>query len=444
MQATTFPQLHFDCVVVGGGLAGHLAAVRLAKAGHGVALVDRGKSLGGRSATNTFDDIHFNLGPRALYRRGHAFRALEELEIAVRGRFPNPGTPLATYGGREHRLPRTLKGLLLTRLLSLGEKWRLSQFLGELSTLDTAGLMRVDIHDWVAERYGKGALASLLHALFRLTSYAADPAHYSAGAALEQLRLSVEGNVWYVDGGWQSIIDGLREAAVRAGVFIGTESPVAAVRRSEGRLTIEVPRRQTLSADAVVSAVGPEQAAQILGLREGHRLSDWIDASRPVRAACLDLALSELPRPRHRFALGLDEPFYMSVHSAAAKLAPEGVAVVHVMKYLAPDDSTDDVESEMEAHFDRVQPGWRKHVLKWRTLPNMLVAPDVPQAAAGGLAGRPGVDAAGIPGVFIAGDWVGPHGQLADASAASADEAARRAIQFLESTHARAATASHA
>jgi phytoene dehydrogenase-like protein len=83
--------------------------------------------------------------------------------------------------------------------------------------------MHTDVQSWVSRRYGQGALANLLFAFFRLTSYSDDPANYSAGAALDQLRLSVEGNVWYVDGGWQSIIDGLRDAAVRAGVFIGGE-----------------------------------------------------------------------------------------------------------------------------------------------------------------------------------------------------------------------------
>jgi phytoene dehydrogenase-like protein len=170
----------------------------------------------------------------------------------------------------------------------------------------------------------------------------------------------------------------------------------------------------------------------MLDLPEEHGLSQWIRRTRPVRAACLDVALAELPRASNRFALGLDEPMYMSVHSAAAKLAPEGVAVVHVMKYLEPDESTDSAEREMEAFFDRVQPGWRHRVVKRRTLPNMLVAPDVPQARTGGLCGRPSVEAAGIPGVFVAGDWVGRQGQLADAAAASADEAASRAIQFLK------------
>jgi phytoene dehydrogenase-like protein len=130
--------------------------------------------------------------------------------------------------------------------------------------------------------------------------------------------------------------------------------------------------------------------------------------------------------------LGIDQPYYFSVHSSAATLAPEGVAVVHVMKNLMRSEPAEHVELELAQFVDRVQPGWREHILRRRFLPSMLVAPDLPQAGAGGLAGRPAVDAAlaKIPGVFLAGDWVGEQGQLADAAAASAVAAAERALQY--------------
>jgi pyruvate/2-oxoglutarate dehydrogenase complex dihydrolipoamide dehydrogenase (E3) component len=44
------------------------------------------------------------------------------------------------------------------------------------------------------------------------------------------------------------------------------------------------------------------------------------------------------------------------------------------------------------------------------------------------------VDATGLPGVYLAGDWVGPAGLLADAALASGHDAARRAVQALPVT----------
>jgi phytoene dehydrogenase-like protein len=422
----------YDAVVIGGGLAGHLAAVKLAKAGRSVALLEQSKRLGGRAGTTSKEGVQFNLGPHALYCHGHAFRLLQELEIPFRGRVPNAGTALAYYQGREYRLPTTPGGLLWTRLLSLREKWQLIRLLRELPSLDTSSLMQTRVHDWVTRRYGSGGLAHFLFAYFRLTSYAAEMDHYSIGAALDQLQLALSGNVWYVDGGWQSLLDELHRAAVDLQVDVRTGAHVTAVRKTERGVIVQTSREGEVAAKTVLLAVGPQQACSMLNLPATDPLPVWLQTARPVNAACLDIALKKLTRPSHRFALGMDQPYYLSVHSAAAQLAPEGIAVIHVMKYLKFAEPAGNQERELEQVLDGAQPGWRDHVLTRRFLPSILVAPDLPQAAASRLSGRPAVDAAGIPGVFVAGDWVGAHGQLADASAASAETAADAALQFLE------------
>ena len=62
----------------------------------------------------------------------------------------------------------------------------------------------------------------------------------------------------------------------------------------------------------------------------------------------------------------------------------------------------------------------------------MTVAHSLPAPTDGGLSGRPGVQVDGCPNVFLAGDWVGSEGMLADASAASAREAAGRVLEAVE------------
>ncbi len=156
----------------------------------------------------------------------------------------------------------------------------------------------------------------------------------------------------------------------------------------------------------------------------------WAAAAIPVRASCLDLGLSRLPRPRATFALGIDRPLYLSVHSAVAALAPPGAAVIHVGKYLGRADSDPKGdERELEAVMDLVQPGWRDLVLQRRLLPNMVVANALPTAASGGTEGRPGPAVPGADDLYVVGDWVGPDGLLADASLASAKQAATLILQ---------------
>lgn len=65
-----------------------------------------------------------------------------------------------------------------------------------------------------------------------------------------------------------------------------------------------------------------------------------------------------------------------------------------------------------------------REIVTDRFLARMVVAGTLPRAATGGLRGRPSVTATGLPGVFLAGDWVGAEGLLADAALASGMAAA--------------------
>jgi thioredoxin reductase len=69
------------------------------------------------------------------------------------------------------------------------------------------------------------------------------------------------------------------------------------------------------------------------------------------------------------------------------------------------------------------------NVEEQRFLLRMTVVGMVPTPASGGLAGRPAIDSTGVPGVFVAGDWVGPRGWLADASLSSGEAAGQAAAR---------------
>src|SRR5690349_20540906 len=77
-----------DVVVVGGGLAGLTAATYLARAGVAVTLFEKAAGLGGRAATQHYDDFRFNRGVHALYRGGAAEHVLRELGIPYGGGRP--------------------------------------------------------------------------------------------------------------------------------------------------------------------------------------------------------------------------------------------------------------------------------------------------------------------------------------------------------------------
>jgi phytoene dehydrogenase-like protein len=424
---------HADVIVVGAGLAGLTAAALVARAGRSVIVVEQGRNPGGRATTNVVDGVSFNLGAHALCAREHACRVLRELAVPFSGHFPSPGRPLVTLAGKAFRLPAGLGSLATSRLLSVGEKLRFARLFVTIKGLDTRQLDRVSAREWINRTAGRGNLAALLAALFRVSTYVDDAERLSAGVALDQLRSALIGNVLYIDGGWQTLVDGLRRVAADRCAEIRTNARATSIETGACGTIVHLANGDALRGRATILAVAPQEACELLNLPKDAPLARWTARQAAVQAACLDIALSQLPRAGDRFALALDQPTYFSVHSAAAKLGPEGVVVLHLMKYLRgdADESIAGAEAELETFLDLVQPGWQAHIVARRFLPRMTVCPALPRADEGGLSGRPGVLLDDRAKVFLAGDWIGLAGTLADAAAASAEQAARRALDSL-------------
>jgi phytoene dehydrogenase-like protein len=138
-----------DVIVVGGGLAGLSAAALIARAGRSVIVVEQTGHPGGRASTQVRDDIHWNLGPHALYCAGHAFGLFKDLGIPFSGRFPNPGRGLRVNGDSSFPIPAGLASLIGTRLLTIREKWRLARLLMTLARFDSQPFDGVSLRDWL-------------------------------------------------------------------------------------------------------------------------------------------------------------------------------------------------------------------------------------------------------------------------------------------------------
>ncbi len=405
--------------IIGGGIAGLTAAAYLARAGRAVTVFEKSHRMGGRARTELKHGFAFNFGPHALYRHGAGVKILHELGVEFSGKINGTDGAFAIDNGAKHTLPGGFVSLLTTGLLNLPAKLEAAKLLANLPKLETTALDALTVREWLAREVKHPKVAQFVQALFRVATYTNDPERQSAGAALRQFQMALSGGVYYLDNGWQTLVNGLRAVAEQAGATIQTDTSITAIERSAQGFVIQFANGQSAAASSVLIAASPTEAAALVKANE--TLTDWARTLMPVRAACLDVALTHLPEPHARFGLGIDQPYYFSVHSATAKLAPDNGAMIHVAKYLPThsDEEAHAIEQQLEQVFDLLQPGWRKAVVARRFLPRITVTNALLTTSP-----RPTPAVPGLEGLYVTGDWVGHEGQLVDASFASAKTAA--------------------
>jgi phytoene dehydrogenase-like protein len=381
-------------VVIGAGLAGLTAAATAARAGRPVVVVEA-HAAGGRARTDERSGYRFNQGPHALGKGGEAWRILGDLGV------PHPGhrPPLRGAGvvrdGKLVGVPAGQLGWLLPRLLAASAaRW--------------AGR---SAEEWVESLGGRHDLSDLARMLIRVTTYVTDLGAMPADFAISRIKGARRG-VSYLDEGFASLVDGLSSAASAGGATIRTRQAAAGISAVPGGWEVALADGKLLPAAAVVVAAGgPATARELLPIDPG-----WPELGPPVTAACLDLGLRG---PHPSAVMGLDQPFYLACHCPPGNLAPPGGSVVHVMRYGARNAELDSAELHQFAAAAGIT---GDQIAEERFLAVHVVTAVLP-GPEDGLAGRPAVAVPGSPGLYLAGDWVGPSGWLSDAAMASGQRA---------------------
>jgi phytoene dehydrogenase-like protein len=418
-----------DVIIIGGGLAGLTTAALLARSGKTVTLFERSsKEIGGRARSTEVDGFYFNQGPHALFLTDSTDLILKEIGINFTGGIAGgKGKSYLISGGKKREISGDYGSWLSSgkgdgTLVETDE----SQFFKSPTEMDFSQLEGVTVQEWLDKNIHNTNDAEIIKAILRLNTYGNDPEIQSIGSALRQIYVNSRSGPMYVDGGWQTLVEGLLTVAKNANARIVMDKKAISVKRTDSSgYQVLLSDKTQVSAKIVVIAAGPMDAYSLFDEKERPEiLSKAAKAAKPVRLVCLDIALSSLPDKDALFALGVDSPLYFSVHSAYAKLAPEGGALIHIAKYLGTSIALKPREDqpELEELLDLMQPGWRQVLVKKRPLPNMVVSNAVVTAATGGLAGRP--DAKIADNLYIVGDWVGKEGLLSNGSVASAKHAA--------------------
>lgn len=413
----------WDVVIVGGGLAGYVAANYVARTNLSVVILEKGKFVGGRARTTKIEQQYFNLGPHALYKKGKARSILEELRITLPGK-PTKSGGILIENNSEFPAPFSALNLFKTNLLNWKERIEWMTVLLKIVRVNTEPLEGKTFHQWAGEITHSPKVKFLLYTLGRLATYSHTPEKMDAKVMVSHLKIAMKG-VLYLDGGWQTIIDQLHNKAVLSGVQVQPQTPVRQIELlSDGSFQLVTPHNEKILAKNVIWTAGPQELESMF-LDKDNCFSNKMTA---IKGATLDVALSQLPNPEKLFAMDLTNPLYYSVHSTYAHLSDnKNNIILHVFKYHHPEEHHDNTldKHSLEQFLEKLQPGWEKYVITKRFLPHITVNQRLPELGDEKKLLRL---KSTIPHLYVAGDWASPDYILSEGAVSSGKQAAEELI----------------
>jgi len=265
-----------EVVIAGGGLAGLVAAARLAERGIDVTLFERRGTVGGRVRSREVDGYTLDRGFQVLLTAYPAVR--RELDLAALDlRYFTAGATIARPDRRSAladplSAPTSLVETLLNTEVTFGDKLRVAKLRYDLGRtapeacfdgptesireyLDRRGFSERFVENFVAPFYGGITLDRSLST--------------DAGVFRYTFKMLAEGATAVPADGMGAIPRQLADRAERAGATIETGTPVEAVTpegdADDASVTVETDG-ETLAADAAVVATDPRSARELTGV----------------------------------------------------------------------------------------------------------------------------------------------------------------------------------
>ncbi|HEY1322947.1 MAG TPA: NAD(P)-binding protein [Streptosporangiaceae bacterium] len=373
--------------VVGGGIAGLVAAITAAEAGAPVILHEAAARVGGR-ALGPAGRPGLNLGPHVVLTDGALARWLAARDIRVGLRLPAlRGIRVLGDGGAQPPLGMTarLVPTVLPRAAPAGACFR----------------------DWAQQVFG-AAQAGLLCQVAGLFTFHHDPGELSAQFVWDRYRRVVVGShrLRMVAGSWSALAAALAGRAIAAGVRIQTQDTVTAATLPDAP-TVVATRLPAASRLLERELMWPGTRTALLDVAATHRAgwpSTVLDVRSDLRTCCLvDRTTATHP--------GLPGPGGEELFQAQLGIGPQTSRAAAVAR--------------VEDTLDAAVPQWRERAVWQRSL--VVTGATGPADPPGTTwRDRPAIDQG--DGRFLAGDAVAAPGMLSEAAVNSGVEAARQAL----------------
>ena len=392
-------------LVVGGGLAGLVAARHLAAGGASVTLFERRPEVGGRVRTLERDGYRFDRGFQVLFTAYPAVRRELDLEALDLRRFA-PGATIARPGHRSTlsdpiRDPRALSATILNPDVTFGDKLRVLRLRRRLARTDPETIFAgedASIADSLHEQGFSGRFVDNFAAPF-YGGITLDRSLSTSKRVFEYtFRTLSRGDIAVPAEGMGAIPRQLAAHARDAGATIETGAEVTSVTAADGWATVTADG-EPHDADAVVVAADPRRARELTGLESIPTAARACVTQYYALDGRTDLETGR----RLLLNAGEDGPNHVAPLSAVApEYAPDDVTLVSAT-FLGDPDATD---AELAEATHRALESWYPERLFGRF--DLLHTERVPFAQFAQPPGihdeLPAVRAPGGP-VYLAGDY---------------------------------------
>ncbi|MCA1220169.1 hydroxysqualene dehydroxylase HpnE [Streptomyces sp. 8L] len=412
-----------QAVVIGGGLAGITAALRLAEAGLNVTLAEGRPRLGGLAFSFRRGGLTVDNGQHVYLRCCTAYRwfldrvggaALAPLQDRL-------DVPVLDVGGARPRLGRLRRnglpvplhltaGLALYPHLSLAERASVGRAALALRKLDPddPALDDVDFATWLHRHGQSPRTVEALWDLVGVATLNATAAHSSLGLAAKVFKTGLLTEPGAADIGWARVPLGelhdtlARKALADAGVTTALRTRVAGIdRRPEGGYQVRLDG-ETLEADTVILAVAQ---------REAHALLPEGAIADPGRLLAIDTApilnvhvLYDRRVLRRPFFTALGSPVQWVFDRTEASGLTDGQYLA--LSQSAAQDEIDTPVAQLRERYlpelERLLPAARGAVVRDFFVTRERTATFAPAPGVGRLRPTARTDA---PGLFLAGSW---------------------------------------
>ena len=343
-----------DVAVVGGGLAGLVAARRLAETGVDVTLLEREPEVGGRVLTDYENGFTFDRGFQVLFPTYPAVRRELDLDALSLRRF-KPGATLVRPGERTTlsdplRDPKALTPTVFNRDVTLGDKLRVFRLQRELARKPVEEIRTAD-ETSIAEYLDGRGFSEAFSENFAAPFYGGitlDRSLSTSAFVFEYtFKMLASGPAAVPSRGMGALSDQLAGFATGAGATIETNARVKTVESAgetvDERVVVETPG-ETIEADSVVVATDPPTARELTGVE-----------SIPTTARGCVTQYFSLPTTQRlhggeRLLLNVadDRPNQVAVLSAVApEYAPEGKRLLGATFLGAPSATDEELAAEV-------------------------------------------------------------------------------------------------